>query len=206
MADPVMFIFAITVLIMSIVAHEVAHGYAAELLGDPTARLAGRLTLNPINHLDVVGSFIVPVIAFFLGGFIFGWAKPVPYNPNNMKDPRWGGAWVAVAGPLTNILIALVFGLLIRFAGILGLPLSILPIVEIIVFLNILLAVFNLIPIPPLDGSKILFAILSYRYYYIQEWLERNWFIVIFILVIFLWRFLIPPVFFLFKLITGGGF
>jgi len=142
------FVFAIAVLIMSIVAHEVSHGYAAERLGDPTARLAGRLTLNPFKHLDLVGSFIVPVFTFFLGGFIFGWAKPVPYNPYNMRNPRSGGAIVAAAGPLANIVIALVFGLLIRFSPVLGLPDTFIAIASLIVLLNILLAFFNLFPIP----------------------------------------------------------
>ena len=115
-------IFFIAILIMSIVIHEVSHGYAAEMLGDPTARLAGRLTLNPINHLDMVGSFIVPVLMYLATGFVFGWAKPVPYNPYNLKDGRWGPAIVAIAGPLANIFVAVFFGLLIRFGPLFGIP------------------------------------------------------------------------------------
>ncbi|MDP3726499.1 MAG: site-2 protease family protein [bacterium] len=204
--EPVIFIFSIGILIMSIIAHEVSHGYVANMLGDPTARLAGRLTLNPIPHLDIVGSFIVPVATFFLGGFIFGWAKPVPYNPYNMKNPNRDGALVAAAGPFANILIAVVFTGLIRFAPALGLPASFIEIASIVVFLNILLAFFNLVPVPPLDGSKILFALLPYRMGFIQEFLERYWFVAIFILILFLWRLFLPLIFFLFEALTGLPF
>ena len=161
MTDPFSFIFAIAILIMSIVAHEVSHGYVANMLGDPTARLAGRLTLNPLPHMDIVGSFIVPVFTFFLGGFIFGWAKPVPFNPYNMQNPQRDGALVAAAGPLANILIVAVFSVLIRLSPLFGLPDSFIQLASLVVFLNILLAFFNLIPIPPLDGSKILFCALA---------------------------------------------
>jgi len=204
--DPVNFIFAIAILIMSVIAHEVSHGYAAQLLGDPTARLAGRLTLNPLPHLDMMGSFVVPVLTFFIGGFIFGWAKPVPYNPYNMRDPRVGGAIVAAAGPFANVLIAIVFSALIRMSSVLSLPSSFVEIASIVVFLNILLAFFNLVPIPPLDGSKILFAILPYRLRFIQEFLERYWFIAIFVLILFLWQLFLPLIFYLFKLATGLPF
>src|SRR5687768_676502 len=107
-------IFGIAVLILSIIVHEVAHGVAADRLGDPTARYAGRLTLNPISHIDPVGSIVLPLITYFSGGFIFGWAKPVPYNPYNLRNGTWGEALVALAGPTSNIALALVFGLLIR--------------------------------------------------------------------------------------------
>jgi Zn-dependent protease len=202
--DPTSFIFAIAVLIMSVVVHEVAHGYAAERLGDPTARLEGRLTLNPIPHLDMMGSFVVPMLLFLIKSpFLLGWAKPVPYNPYNMKDPRWGGAIVAAAGPLTNIALAVIFGLFIRFSVTLGLPGSFLPIAELIVFINILLAFFNLIPVPPLDGSKILFAALPFRFHYIQEWLERYWWVMLLFVLFFLLNFLYPAIIFFFYLITG---
>ena len=200
------FVFAIAILIMSVVIHEVSHGYVAERLGDPTARLAGRLTLNPFKHLDLVGSFIVPILTFFLGGFIFGWAKPVPYNPYNMRDPRYGGAIVAAAGPLANVAIALVFGALIRFSPVLGLPDAFISIASLVVLLNILLAFFNSIPIPPLDGSKVLFAFLPYHLHYIQGFLERYGFFIIIFLIFFLWRFLLPIIFFLFRLVTGVSF
>ena len=111
------FFFQIAVLIMSIVIHEVSHGYAASLLGDQTARYQGRLTLNPVKHLDFVGSILVPTISYLLGGFIIGWAKPVPYNPYNLRPGRWSEAIVAGAGPLSNISLALIFGLLLRFGA-----------------------------------------------------------------------------------------
>lgn len=203
MTDPLSFIFAIAILIMSVIAHEVSHGYVADILGDPTARLAGRLTLNPLAHLDVMGSFIVPALTFFLGGFIFGWAKPVPYNSYNMKNPNRDGALVAAAGPLANIAIVAVFVLLIRASDMLGLPSSFVEIASMVVFLNVLLAFFNLVPVPPLDGSKILFAILPYRFSFIQEILERYWFIALFILILFVWRLALPLIFFVFELLTG---
>ena len=113
-------IFSIAVLIMSIVIHEVSHGYAAYALGDPTAKYADRLTLNPFKHLDMTGSVIVPFITYMMGGFIFGWAKPVPYNPYNLKNQKWGPAIVGVAGPLSNFVTAAFFGTIIRFGG--GMP------------------------------------------------------------------------------------
>ncbi len=157
------FIVIIAALILSIVFHEVAHGYVANWLGDPTARLSGRLTLNPLPHIDLMGSIIVPGILYLTGaGILFGWAKPVPYNPYNLRNQKWGEALVAAAGPATNLLIALAFGLLIRFATV---PLAgpFLSIAAFIVYINILLAFFNLIPIPPLDGSKALASLLPWR-------------------------------------------
>ena len=204
--DPIFFAFIIAILIMSVVIHEISHGFTAEALGDPTARLAGRLTLNPVPHLDLVGSFIVPVLTFFVAGFIFGWAKPVPYNPYNLKYPRYGAALVAVAGPAANLVIAFIFGLLIRFSPSLGLSSSFLEIASIVVLLNIVLAFFNMIPIPPLDGSKVLFSLLPHRLYYIQEFLERYWMFTILFLIFFLWGLLLPVIGFLFTLFTGVGF
>ena len=145
---------------LSAVLHEFMHGFAADRLGDPTARYAGRLTLNPIVHLDPFGSVLLPVLLALSGSpFLFGWAKPVPYNPYNlMKAPKWGEAIVAFAGPAANFAIALFVGLLIRT--------NLLPdlnsVFFMVVVINVMLGIFNLIPIPPLDGSKILSAILPY--------------------------------------------
>lgn len=180
--DPVLLTFLIGALVLSIVAHEAAHGYAADALGDPTARLQGRLTLNPLPHIDPLGSVLVPGLLVFTGApFLFGWAKPVPYNPYNLKNQKWGEALVAAAGPATNLAIALFFGLLIRF----GLAAEIGPIFEqlarITVYLNILLALFNSIPIPPLDGSKMLKALLPWRaalsYGKFESFMARNGFL-----------------------------
>ena len=159
----ILIIFFFLALIFSIIIHEVSHGFMAEMLGDPTARLQGRLTLNPIPHIDVMGSIIVPGLLFFLNtGFLFGWAKPVPYNPYNLSNQRWGEALVSAAGPGVNILIALVFGLTMRLgAG--TLPDAFIELSAIVVLINIMLAFFNLLPIPPLDGSKILKSVLPYR-------------------------------------------
>lgn len=201
--EAIAFLFNIAILIMSVVAHEVSHGYMANILGDPTARLEGRLTLNPVKHLDIMGSFVVPILTFFSAGMIFGWAKPVPYNPYQLKNPRSGGALIAAAGPFTNIAIALVFALIIRSTETLGLSPTFTEIASFVVFLNLLLAVFNSIPIPPLDGSKILFAVLPLRFRGIEAWLETYWPFVFILLLFVLWDFISPIVFALFRLFTG---
>ena len=190
------------ILIMSVVIHEVAHGYAAQYLGDPTARLAGRLTLNPLKHLDPVGSFLVPLLTWISGGFVFGWAKPVPYNPYNLKQGRWSEAFVAIAGPVSNLLLAAVFGTIIRF-GIGFLPQTMVSVFVLIVLVNISLAIFNLIPIPPLDGSKILFAFLPAHLGHIREMLERFGFVLVILFTVLIWKLLLPVILFLFTLATG---
>ncbi len=157
-------IFVIAALIISIVLHEMAHGYAANALGDPTARLQGRLSANPLVHIDLLGSIIVPAILFLTNaGFLFGWAKPVPYNPYNLRNQKWGEAMVAAAGPAINLFLALVFAVLVRLSDVLGLSAPFVDLASYIVYINILLACFNLIPLPPLDGSKILKALLPFR-------------------------------------------
>ncbi len=199
------FIFQIFILIFSVVIHEVSHGYAASYLGDQTARYQGRLTLNPLKHLDPFGSFIVPLISYQLGGFILGWAKPVPYNPYNLRSGRWSEAMVAGAGPLSNIGIAVIFGLLLRFSQGFGNS-AFVEITTLIVFINILLAVFNLIPIPPLDGSKLLFAIFPSELNQIRTFFERYGFILLLFIIFFVWRLILPIVIAIFSFITGIGF
>jgi Zn-dependent protease len=153
----------IVALILSIVIHEMAHGHAANWLGDPTARLQGRLSPNPLVHIDPLGSVIIPALLFFSNaGILFGWAKPVPYNPYNLSNQKWGEAIVAAAGPAVNILLALIFAVIIRSADVLSLPASFLELAYYIVFINVLLAFFNMLPFPPLDGSKILMAVLPF--------------------------------------------
>ncbi len=195
-------LIVIPVVILSIVLHEVAHGYAANHLGDPTARLAGRLNLNPLKHLDPIGSVLVPLLTYFSGGFFFGWAKPVPYNPYNLQGGKYSEAFVAGAGPATNLIIALVFGLLLRFFdGVL--PQGFLTVAYIATFSNIALAIFNLIPVPPLDGSKILASVLPLTWAHKMLALERFDFLLIFVVVLFAWRFIFPVISFVFTLITG---
>ncbi len=158
-------IFTIIVLIFSAVVHEVSHGFVAEKLGDPTARLAGRLTMNPLKHLDPFGSVILPLLLALLpGGIIFGWAKPVPYNPFNLKNPEKGAAMIAAAGPASNFLIAAAMSVIYRILPYLG---SYTPTMDVvgqligmIILINIVLGVFNFVPIPPLDGAKVAVALM----------------------------------------------
>ncbi len=171
-------IVIIVALILSIVLHEMAHGHAANALGDPTARLQGRLSPNPLVHLDPLGSIIIPGLLFFgSAGILFGWAKPVPYNPYNLNNQKWGEALVAAAGPAVNVLLAVVFAGIIRLASLLDLPGSFVEIAWYVVYINILLAIFNMLPIPPLDGSKILASILPFnaamQYRQFTRWTEQ---------------------------------
>lgn len=152
-------ILALVILIYSAILHEIAHGYVAERLGDPTARLMGRLTLNPIPHIDPLMTLALPLLLLLSGSpIIFGGAKPVPVDPYNLHEGKRDLALVSLAGPLTNVTIAVIGALLIH-SGFFDSPFP-LMILETIVHLNLLLAIFNLLPIPPLDGSKVLAMIL----------------------------------------------
>jgi Zn-dependent protease len=189
--------FYLLILLYAVIVHEVSHGVMAMWLGDRTAQYAGRLNLNPFNHIDPVGSVLVPLVMVFTTGFAFGWAKPVPYNPYNLRNQKWGPSWVALAGPASNFLIALAAALtarflpigmavkediLRRFFGVLGgagdwterwgsLAQAVAGSLEGIffgflimtIFWNVVLGMFNLMPIPPLDGSKLLYSLLSLK-------------------------------------------
>lgn len=198
-------IIIIIILLFSAILHEIAHGTMALILGDPTAKLSGRLSLNPINHIDPFGTILLPIILAAMNLPPVGYAKPVPINPIFFSDKKYGAAKVALAGPGINLFIALVFGLLLRIFG--NLNFSFVDSLNLafvyIIIINLMLAIFNLMPIPPLDGHHILFALLPesahefkmalYRY----QWL----FIVPFL---FIYPYIAWPILqFLFQLITG---
>ena len=198
-------IISFIVLIISVILHEVSHGYMAEYLGDPTARILGRLTLNPIPHIDPMGSIVLPLLFVISGSpVVFGWAKPVPYDPRNIRGTAWkerySGAIVAAAGPAVNIFLAVIFGILIRVGMF---DVVMIQFFYVIVIVNISLAVFNLIPIPPLDGHHILAALLpsSLRQKYMT--LSRYSFILMFIVAFVLWGMVSPLVMIITRLITG---
>ena len=223
-------VLTIAILIMSAVFHEYAHGWVAYKLGDNTAKSMGRLTLNPINHLDPIGSILLPTLLVLSGSsFLIGWAKPVPYNPYNLRDARYGDMKVALGGPITNLMLAIVFGLIARFIPIAvnlkfgltngflsgdnefllsmmsGNILAIIFVISIIAcFINLLLMIFNLVPVPPLDGSKVLMTFLPHNLQVKMHQIEPyGFFILIFLLWLGIFSLLIPAIMFIFSLLTG---
>lgn len=196
------YVFQIIILVFSAVIHEYMHGWMAYRLGDTTAKDAGRLTFNPLAHLEWFGSFFLPLTMVITGmPFVFGWAKPVPYNPYNLKDQKYGDAKVAIAGPLGNFVIALFFGLCLRFLPFFSLTFN--GLLMMIVEINLVLMFFNLVPIPPLDGSKILAVFLSpaARDKYLH--LERTGFILVILFVMLAGGIIMPIVNWLFRIIVG---
>ena len=202
------YLFLIIVLIFSIVIHEISHGAMANYLGDPTAKYAGRLTLNPIKHLDPIGSIILPIFLVLMaklmgGGIIFGWAKPVPINPYNFRDQKYGSAKVALAGPAANLVIALVFGLSLRFFP----QIAVLPGLDLmfsyVIYINILLAVFNLLPVPPLDGSHILFTFLPPGMENIKIFLSQFGLFILLFIIFFFFSWIVSIINWIFALIVG---
>ena len=168
-----LFIWVIPVL-FAITLHEAAHGWVASLFGDHTARMMGRVTLNPIKHIDPIGTILVPVVLLLMpGGLIFGWAKPVPINFNALRSPKQDMIWVALAGPAANILMTLCWLLIITFATNLNMP-ALAQMAAAGIFINLILAVFNLLPIPPLDGSRVVSALLprplAYKYNQLEQY------------------------------------
>lgn len=198
--DILSLIFYFIIVIPSSILHEYAHGWMAERLGDPTARYAGRLTLDPRSHIDLWGTIIMPIGLFLLTGgrFMFAYAKPVPYNPYNLKNQRWGPAMVGLAGPLSNLLLAVAVGAVLRL-----IPGSFFAeYLAIIVYINVMLMVFNLVPIPPLDGSKILFAVLPGNAYKVKNFLEQHGFLILMFFVFFLFELISPIINLVFNLIV----
>ena len=203
-------IFQIVILIFSIVLHEVSHGWVANSLGDPTAKNAGRLTLNPLPHIDPIGSLALPLFLVVMssitgGGIIFGWAKPVPVNPANLRNQKWGSVMVSLAGPASNLAVALIFGLLLRFLGGDVLNPSLALLFGYIAYINILLAVFNLLPIPPLDGSHILFSLLPASLNSIKIFLSQYGFLVLLFIVFFFFQIISLVVNGIFRLLVGSS-
>lgn len=206
MLDLISIVFTAVVLIISVVIHEVAHGAAAAAQGDMTAKYAGRLTLNPFKHLDLVGSFILPLMLLAVNSpLIFGWAKPVPINPYNFRDRKWGQLRVAVAGVAANFGLALFFGLILRFWPAISNPVSagFYGLAQIIVLINLVLAVFNLLPIPPLDGSHVLFAFLPRSQEDFKVFLQRYGFLILLVIFYFFSAILDPIIEFLYLMIVG---
>jgi Zn-dependent protease len=206
MPDLTSLLFLYIIIIFSSIIHEYSHGWMAYSLGDPTAKNEGRLTLNPLAHIDPFGTVILPIFLLVFSGIFIGYAKPVPFNPNNLKDPRRDTALVGVAGPASNLLVALILGLIVRFFGAVAFLAVISPFLKFIVMINIWLALFNLIPVPPLDGSKVLLGIIPKafgRAYYALE----NMGIFSIIIAIFLAMYIIPYLAYpLFNLIVGQTF
>jgi Zn-dependent protease len=223
-------ILSIVILIFSIIVHEYGHAWMANRLGDSTAKDLGRLTLNPIPHIDLFGSILLPLF-FVLSGssFLLAWAKPVPYNPFNIRDKKYGDLKVAIAGPGSNIIIAILFGLLARFlplasslkANILAayfradfsfiasaisgnIVNTIFLMAILFCFLNLLLAIFNLIPIPPLDGSKILVNFLPERLKFKVLSIERyGLFVILFLIMFGFFRLIFYPILYILSFLTG---
>lgn len=203
MADFLGVLFNITVVLFSVVLHEVAHGTVANSMGDSTAKDLGRLTLNPFKHLDLFGSVLLPLFTFLAGGFVFGYAKPVPYNPLRLNDRRYGPAKVAFAGPAVNLILAVLFGLFLRFLPA-ALDNTLFPqLLSFIVLLNLTLAIFNLVPIPPLDGHWLLLTFLPARFEALKIFIVRYGLFLFIFFLFFLFPVIFPLIKLLFRIIVG---
>lgn len=206
MSDISVKIFQLIVLYASMVVHEVSHGMAAYKLGDPTAKLAGRLSFNPLKHIDVFGTVILPLfLILFQSPFIVCYAKPVPFNPNNFRNVKKGTILTGLAGPLSNIGLAIIFGLLIRLLNFFGLlsP-HLLLLLFIIVFLNLLFALFNLAPFPPFDGHHLVFSLLPDKFYGIKKFLVKNYLFLMLIWIFIIFPYLFPPLIYTLSIILTG--
>jgi Zn-dependent protease len=196
-------------ILFAITLHEVAHGWVASLFGDQTARLSGRLTLNPIKHIDLVGTIIVPIAMFVFTGFIFGWAKPVPVDARNMRNPRWDMIVVSIAGPLSNLLMAFIWASIAKgglalatSAPSFSQPLFLMG--EVGILINVVFAVLNLLPIPPLDGGRVLMNLLPGRMSWQVARFEPYMFMILVLLIVtnILSHIILPPIYLLTQWIT----
>ncbi|MFN3966122.1 MAG: site-2 protease family protein [Endomicrobiia bacterium] len=198
-------------LLFSITVHEFAHGYVADKRGDSTARILGRLTLNPLAHVDFFGTIILPVIAIVTGAPVFGWAKPVPVNPYELFNPKKDMAYVGLAGPVANLLLAILSGLALRIINSLQGLNFVSPIFIFLIYINVLLPVFNLIPVPPLDGSRVVAGLLPSELSYQYEKLTPYGFIIVIFLLMsgflnIIFRVIVEPIVSLIlKYIAGSG-
>ncbi len=205
------FLIQLPVLLFSVILHEVAHGWVAEKFGDDTARVMGRLTFNPIPHIDLFGTILLPALALMTGAPMFGWAKPVPVNQYRLNNPDRDMIWVALAGPGSNLLLAsaAAFGMWIMRTFSIGsesVAFSLYELLRLTVVINVILPVFNLFPIPPLDGSRVVHGLLPSKLAYQYSQLEYYGFFIIIILLStgVLWRLLGPVVNFI-LLSLGAG-
>ncbi|HPI67548.1 MAG TPA: site-2 protease family protein [bacterium] len=193
MSDLIFFLF----IIIGAIIHEYAHGWTADKLGDPTARNAGRLTLNPLAHIDIFGTIILPFLMVLSFGSAFGYAKPVPYNPYNLRNQKIDPALIGLSGPLSNLILALIFTLIIRLS-----PYSTLNLIlSLGVLANLALLIFNLIPIPPLDGSKLLYALLPADSWRLKASLEKYGIFILIFFIFSLSRLISPLIFWCYQLL-----
>lgn len=207
MSDPIVLIFQLIVLIFSVMIHEISHGFMAYRLGDRTAKESGRLTLNPLKHIDPFGSVLLPLFLFIVKSpVLFGWAKPVPFNPFNLKNPKKDSGLIALAGPASNFLIAAVFSVILKLAGLTNFYFApaFIIFLNIIILVNVVLAIFNLVPIPPLDGSKVLFAVLPKGAEKFQIILEQYGFFILLFFIFFGFQLIIPIILAIYRLLGGS--